>query len=76
MLYASWTTAQLLQWPFVRVSQVYSGPGKFVRVVKNRTSTGEYHRHVNKLEKLPLSDVTSQIKKIESNCFYPSHFSL
>ena len=38
-----------LQRPLARVSYVYSGPDNFIRVLKVRTSTGEYNRPVNKL---------------------------
>ena len=43
-----------LQWPLARVSNVYNGPDQFVRVVKVKTSAGEYSRPVHKLKKLPL----------------------
>ena len=59
IVYVMDDNAAPLQWPLARVSYVYSGPDKFVRVVKVRTPTGEYNRPVNKLKKLPLSDVYS-----------------
>ena len=41
-----------LQWPLARVSYVYSGPDKYVRVVKIKTANGTYNRSVHKLRKL------------------------
>ena len=43
-----------LQWPLGKMTHVYSGPVKFVRVVKVKTATGTYSRPVHKLRKLPL----------------------
>ena len=43
-----------LQWPLGRITYVYSGPDKFVRVVKVKTSNGIFNRPVAKLRKLPL----------------------
>ena len=45
-----------LQWPIGRVVYVYSGPDKFVRVVKVKTTTGIYNRAVHKLRKMPVSE--------------------
>ena len=44
-----------LQWPIGRVIHVYSGPDRFVRVVKIKTATGIYNRAVHKLRKMPLA---------------------
>ena len=43
-----------LQWPLGKVTHVFSGPDKFVRVVKVKTAIGTYSRPVHKLRKLPL----------------------
>ena len=43
-----------LQWPLGKVTHVFSGPDKFVRVVKVKTAPGTYSRPVHKLRKLPL----------------------
>ncbi len=37
-----------------RIAHVYSGPDKFVRVVKVKTATGVYNRPVHKLRRLPI----------------------
>ena len=43
-----------LQRPLGKVTHVFSGPDKFVRVVKVKTATRTYSRPVHKLRKLPL----------------------
>ena len=56
LVYICNDNAPPLQWPLGRVSYVYSGPDKFVRVVKVRTATGIYNRPVAKLRRLPIDD--------------------
>ena len=41
-----------LQWPLSKIQYVYTGPDKFVRVVKIKTATGIYNRPVHKLKKM------------------------
>ena len=50
-----------LQWPIGRVIYVYSGPDKFVRVVKVKTATGIYYRAVHKLRKMLLPQPESSV---------------
>ena len=66
VVYVMDDNAAPLQWPLARVSYVYSGPDNFVRVVKVRTSTGEYNRPVNKLKNLPLSDASPVIQQLKN----------
>ena len=54
LVYITDDNAPPLQWPIGRVIYVYSGPDKFVRVVKIKTATGIYNRPVHKLRKMPL----------------------
>ena len=41
-----------LQWPLAKSHHVYTGPDKFVRVVKIKTATGIFNRPVHKLKKI------------------------
>ena len=54
LVYITDDNAPPLQLPIGRVIYVYSGPDKFVRVVKIKTATGIYNRAVHKLRKMPL----------------------
>ena len=54
LLYLTDDNVAPLQWPLGRITYVYSGPDKFVRVVKVKTSNGIFNRPVAKLRKLPL----------------------
>ena len=44
-----------LQWPIGRVIHLYSGPDRFVRVVKIKTTTGIYNHAVHKSQRIPLA---------------------
>ena len=60
VVFAMDNTAAPLQWPLPRVSHVYSGPDNSVRVVELGTSFGELVPLVHKLQKLPLSGLSSE----------------
>ena len=53
-----------LQWPLVRVQQLYVGRDSIVRVVKVKTRSGDYNRAVHKLRKLPLPSYRLEIRLI------------
>ena len=48
------------QWPLARVTSVYQGQDGLVRVVKLKTSKGEYNRPISKVVLLlPNTDTTN-----------------
>ena len=54
-----------LQWPLGRITKVYSGPDKFVRVVKVKTLNSIFNRPVAKLRK--LLSLNDRLEKILDN---------
>ena len=51
-----------LQWPLAKIQHVYTGPDKFVRVVKIKTATGIYNRPVHKLKKMFDANFNDEFK--------------